>query len=344
MTVSEYTQSFFKNQANLFMLLTLNLRELKSYPAPSLPYHFFQLYPAFYSMMKWDLRYQGKTWFLLKAHGESGWVTTFLKVVVKMKCLAFFELNVTSGSQPSVSTLLGQGQALKWGLRDLPLVPTRTDAPPMNNQAKCTWRQNKLLKWETHSKSRVFTARKLVSRYPDTTIKQSKKRLWVEGGGGAGDSRVKKRVRRRDFKLSTVKPSGKKNEDSGLRRSREGRGETQTTSQPIKGNIGYSSKPRRTWTQNGRVAWCWLFNHQCEYIHTEHHLHSVIFRHSREAYWLNNHSITRMTQNSISLSRLLLLTWGPWKSGSKISGLSEEHCENALKSLFSILMPVSGHC
>lgn len=40
----------------------------------------------------------------------------------------------------------------------------RTDEPPVNNQAKCILRQSKLLKKETHFKSRVFTAGKLVSR------------------------------------------------------------------------------------------------------------------------------------------------------------------------------------
>ena len=136
----------------------------------------------------------------------------------------------------------------------------------MDNVVECILRQNELFKKKTHFKSSVLTAGKLVSRYTDTIIKQSRKRLLRRTQEG------KKRVRRRDFKLPTVKALWQKNQDSGLRRRTEGRGETSTIPQPINScailvTALHLEKPRTEW--KGLLAQCRLSSHQREQVHPE---------------------------------------------------------------------------
>lgn len=178
----------------------------------------------------------------------------------------------------------------------------RTDESLVNYQAKCTLRQNKLLKKETRFKSCVLAAGKLVSRQTDSAVKQWRKWLWGEGG-----RRVKGEPQGETLNYPQESPR-QKNQDSGLRRGGEGRGETQTPSQPIKGNTGYSPKPREAWAQNGRAAGCWLFSHQWESSNPGDHLNGVIFKYGHVTFtgWITTR-ITRRTQNSVDLSRPLLL-------------------------------------
>lgn len=158
-----------------------------------------------------------------------------------------------------------QGQLPGWGLKDLPLGTKRHTIYWWITRG-CIWRQNKLFRKEIHFKSSVFTAGKPQGGI--LTLQKGNQRSDFSGG-----DRRPERVRRRDFKLPTVKPSSKRTKKLG-EGGKEGHGRESRSLNCISvdtgANTGYCPKPRKTWAHNeGFLARCWLFSHQCAYIHTE---------------------------------------------------------------------------
>ena len=192
---------------------------------------FFSTLPSFYVTVRFYVKHQGKSWFSLKAHGQPT-RTSFLEAVV-VKCPALFELSVTSDLQSPRLHSAGPwrtcsasrkkettGQVPGWELKDLP--PWPQDRQSTGEQPGCIFRQNASFKKETHFKSGVFTAGKLMRRYTNIVIQQPRK--WLSGRG----QECKDRVGRRDFKLpiqwrplTKTQKHKNQNQDSGLR----GRGE-----------------------------------------------------------------------------------------------------------------------
>lgn len=147
----------FKSQANsLSFWLKPNLRELKIYPTAFLSYHLSQLHPAFYTMMKFDLKHQKKI-LVFTQGSQSVSTSVLLGAVVMMKGPALSARTVTGEAQSPGLRWAGTAHAPhgheKRGcgalLRPTPQDP-ETDDPPAKIQWTCV-NTDRLFKEETHT-------------------------------------------------------------------------------------------------------------------------------------------------------------------------------------------------
>lgn len=109
---------------------------------------FFSTLSSFYAMIRSDLKHQRKSWFFPKAHDQPVWTTSFLEVVVVIKCPALFELTVTSDLQSPCLRSAGPWltcSASKEGEATGPSPWMRTKRPtPMTTRQMVHWRTTRL--------------------------------------------------------------------------------------------------------------------------------------------------------------------------------------------------------